>query len=522
MVTILFYKLYIEHDRKRIARKPKMPQACFCRGFPALVEKKKFCYKRKMIRDNISPSEEPKKLLRATLKSWLAAGVSGPEAGEPRGLGEKDAESALRAWFDPLILKKEEEKLSVFFPHAYFVSWFHFQGRELVEKAALQIWGRILFDYRIFPPVPASPPAPSSFSRTDRVPRTDGTENLSPLNPGSANLPDFDSFLPGAKNEHSFRLLRAMGEGLQFWSPLLLKGPPGSGKTHLLRALASSLARLPSHSTVFCLAAADFASFFRQNPWEQDRARIALRSCSAFCLDDIQAISGDARAQEALADLLDALADQKKIAACAISAASDAVAAEILEKFSPSLFSRLNSGVILALAESDLDVRIRYVQKKLAEAGFPAKQPAVLQLARQCSDIRQLQGALQRMAAFSDPNARLPDNANPDAFALSPSSSPPFTSETVLAAVAARYGFTPKDLRGKKRTSRLVQARQIAMYLCRELLGESYPSLGRIFGGKDHSTVIYAVKKIQQTRLANKDMHILVTELTKSCRKRLP
>jgi chromosomal replication initiator protein len=107
-----------------------------------------------------------------------------------------------------------------------------------------------------------------------------------------------------------------------------------------------------------------------------------------------------------------------------------------------------------------------------------------------------------------------------ETIARSAGSSPAVTSETVLAVVAARYGFTPRDLRGKKRNSRLVQARQIAMYLCRELLGESYPSLGQIFGGKDHSTVIYAVKKIQQTRLKNKDMHILVTELTQSCRKR--
>ena len=87
--------------------------------------------------------------------------------------------------------------------------------------------------------------------------------------------------------------------------------------------------------------------------------------------------------------------------------------------------------------------------------------------------------------------------------------------------MASRCGYTSKDLRGRKRDPKLVRARQIAMYLCRELLGESYPSLGRMFGGKDHSTVIHAVKKIKETQVTNKDVHILVTELTQSCRKHL-
>ena len=95
------------------------------------------------------------------------------------------------------------------------------------------------------------------------------------------------------------------------------------------------------------------------------------------------------------------------------------------------------------------------------------------------------------------------------------------TPEAVLSLVAAHYGFSSRDLRGKKRDNQLVEARQMAMYLCRELLGESYPSLGRIFGGKDHSTVMHAVKKIRENQVTNKDMHILVTELTQRCLNRI-
>ena len=133
-----------------------------------------------------------------------------------------------------------------------------------------------------------------------------------------------------------------------------------------------------------------------------------------------------------------------------------------------------------------------------------------------------MQGAILRMRAFQSQTGRLPDESDMDTILRSSGNPAALTPEAVVALVAGRCGYTSKDLRSRKRDPKLVRARQIAMYLCRELLGESYPALGRLFGGKDHSTVMHAVKKIRETQVENKDMHILVTELTQSCRKHLP
>ena len=93
----------------------------------------------------------------------------------------------------------------------------------------------------------------------------------------------------------------------------------------------------------------------------------------------------------------------------------------------------------------------------------------------------------------------------------------PADVDSILAAVASNYGCTSAQLRENTRNKELSQPRQIAMYLCRRLLGESYPSLGLIFGGKDHSTIMYAVKKIEKLKVTNKDVHMLITKLTKQC-----
>jgi chromosomal replication initiator protein len=98
----------------------------------------------------------------------------------------------------------------------------------------------------------------------------------------------------------------------------------------------------------------------------------------------------------------------------------------------------------------------------------------------------------------------------------------PSDIDSILAAVAAHYGCTSDQLRENNKEKRLTLPRQIAMFLCRDILGESFPSIGLIFGGRDHSTVIYATRKIEKMKVTNKDMNIQLTELTKQCRNSVP
>ena len=95
----------------------------------------------------------------------------------------------------------------------------------------------------------------------------------------------------------------------------------------------------------------------------------------------------------------------------------------------------------------------------------------------------------------------------------------PLDVDSILAVVASRYGCTSQELMEKTRNTQLSLPRQIAMYLCRELLGESYPSIGLVFGGRDHSTIMYSINKIEKIQVTNKDVHMVITELTKQCTK---
>ncbi len=448
-----------------------------------------------------------------------------------------DIEASLDAWFDPLGLSLDGDDLRVTFPHRFFKPWFDAHGRERLERAVLALWGPLVRCRYGEAPNPAPfaevtaspPPAPDAL-----LLGFDGRDGLTPLDP--ATLPDFDSFLSGPKNRFTLNVLQSLVEQSDH---VLLRGVSGTGKTHLLRATAAALATRrtaegpagysgdrparsarPARPVVYCLAARDFAFLLRQNPERRDSLLAALAGASALCLDDVPLLEDDPPAQEALMHILDTLRDRRRPALCTAALPQDSSARDRVGGLLPGLFSRL--GMPAPLAEPDLDVRLRFAQNGFDVLGVPAGKDIPLLLARHFGHIRLLESALRRVAAFYEHTGQLPDETDLDTIIRSSGNPQAMTPEAVLTLVATRYGYTAKDLRGKKRDPSLVEARQIAMYLCRELLGESYPALGRLFGGKDHSTVMHSVKKIKESQVTNKDMHILVTELTNTCRHHRP
>lgn len=471
-------------------------------------------------------------------------------------------------WFEPLFFQRtgtsEGEIVEIMLPHAFYHGWLAQHGKATLEQAIFSLCGpqtHIVYSHaslKSHAPQGVSTPAFGSVISPGHTTSLAPTASPSQLQATFSPYPifvkpephpattEFDAFLSNGKNQFVYSLLKEAAEKGVPYNPIFLKGASGTGKTHLLRAVAAGLAtRLApplASSRVALLSANDFSSLFASSSSESVRAnasRALLRSAEAFCLDDVNVLAEQPRAQEELIALLDYFIDHGKpvIVTFSISASvyqhgqhaeSQHSAYSPVRSFgtqigrlSPPLLARLSSGMTLELAEPDLDVRIRYAQTQLEENGLRPNKENAMFLARRCPNLRHLRGAVLRMAAFRTHTGQLPDETDMDTILTSTGNPHALTPEAVLTLVATHCGYSARDLRGKKRDPRLVQARQIAMFLCRELLGESYPSLGRLFGGKDHSTVMHSVKKIRENQVTNKDMHMLVTELTQRCQNYL-
>lgn len=192
-----------------------------------------------------SPSDNPpKEHLRALLKQG------------PYPVGFDDVEAWLRVWFEPLSLRRDKEILHVTFPHELFAAWFEQHGRDALERAARQAWGpaiRLQYSTGGKP----SPATSSPFSSRDIFPVA--SRPFFSATPGTAAEQGFENFFCGSKNQFPLSILRETVEGARVYTPLLLRGASGTGKTHLLRAAAATLAAKSKEGEIWFLTAPDFA-----------------------------------------------------------------------------------------------------------------------------------------------------------------------------------------------------------------------------------------------------------------------
>jgi len=451
--------------------------------------------------------------LRSRLRSLI-------ESQGKRDTGHSCAESSLRTWFEPLDLHQDGKNLVVSFPHPFFQDWFESRGKDALEKAAAALGLKTRYAHRTGARIPST-----------GNPRKKASQASPPVHEKEGNMPGFASFITGAKNLFTVNLLMETAQGTVRYNPVLLKGASGTGKTHLLRATADALAVRygqesatdvfdPFHpAVVLYQTAQSFSALFHTGLAWKYTIRSRLQHLRGLCVDDIHLL--EENIQEELIALMDAMTGTDRPVLCSSSQSSQnsSDSQPSFQTLIPPLAARLCMGMVLELTEPDLDVRLRYAQICMGQQGLAPSRDTALLVARRCADLRRLHGVILRMAAFYRHTEQLPDEQGMEHILQAAGSPESLTPETVLTLVASRCGFTPRDLRSRKREPDLVLARQIAMFLCRELLGESFPALGRIFGGKDHSTVIYAVKKIREIQVTNKKVRLLVTELTKSCRR---
>ena len=331
----------------------------------------------------------------------------------------------------------------------------------------------------------------------------------------------FDNFVIGSSNRFANAAAAAVAENPgKAYNPLMIYGDSGLGKTHLLHAIGHYVSEYFHNAQVKYVSTEELTNDFINAISENRTAvfRRSYRDVDVLLIDDIQFLESKIQTQEEFFHTFNTLHNAQK----QIVMTSDRPP-KALEALEPRLRSRFEWGLLTDVQPPDLETR-QAILKRKATAEQLLVPPEVLEFiaSRIQTNIRELEGALIRVTAFASLNRQevdlnlaevvlrdlIPVGADAQVSAL-----------TIIDETANYFGIATDDLKGTSRTQTLVTARQIAMYLCRELTDLSLPKIGQEFGGKDHTTVMHAERKIRQLMRERRSVYNQVTELTNRIKK---
>jgi chromosomal replication initiator protein len=326
----------------------------------------------------------------------------------------------------------------------------------------------------------------------------------------------FETFVIGSSNRFAHAAAVAVAEAPgKAYNPLLIYGDSGLGKTHLLHAIGHYVRSLFSGARVRYVSSEEFTNEFI-NAIRDDKAAMfqrRYRDVDVLLIDDIQFLEGKIQTQEEFFHTFNTLHNANK----QIVITSDR-APKRLEALEDRLRNRFEWGLITDVQPPDLETRIAILRKKAATERMTAP-PDVLEFiaSKIQTNIRELEGALIRVTAFASLNRQPVDLTLAEIVLkdlIPEGGEPEITAALIIAQTAAYFGLSIDDLCGASRSRVLVTGRQIAMYLCRELTELSLPKIGQQFGGRAHTTVMHADKKIRQLLAERRSVYNQVTELT--------
>jgi len=372
----------------------------------------------------------------------------------------------------------------------------------------------------------AEPQAPAEWTETapdtreaaddNRAARTGPSEG-SGMNRGYT----FDTFVKGASNQFALAAaLRVAETPGRSYNPLFIYGAAGLGKTHLLHAIGHYVHNHYQHDIVRYVTTETFLNEYvdaiRTNSTANFKRR--YRDIDVLLIDDIQFMEGKEGLQEEFFHTFNSLHGANKQIVISSDRMPDAI---------PTLEERLRGrfrwGLITDIQPPDLETRLAILRNKAERDHSPVPTDTLEYIASHITtNIRELEGALIRVTAYASLNqvpisTHLAEHLLGDLIA--DSYVKPRTEEELLSEIAVILGFSVDALRGKSRQRPLVTARQTAMYVFRELTDLSYPAIARLFGGRDHTTVIHAVDKIQRLMKERKQIYDQVTDLVQRLKK---
>ncbi|BBF98791.1 MULTISPECIES: chromosomal replication initiator protein DnaA [Pseudonocardia] len=326
----------------------------------------------------------------------------------------------------------------------------------------------------------------------------------------------FDTFVIGASNRFSHAAAVAVSEApARAYNPLFIWGESGLGKTHLLHAVGHYAQRLFPGMRVRYVSTEEFTNDFI-NSLRDDR-KVAFqrryRDVDVLLVDDIQFLEGKEGTQEEFFHTFNTLHNANK----QIVVSSDRPPKR-LETLEDRMRTRFEWGLITDIQPPELETRIAILRKKAAQDRLAVPGEVLEFIAERIErNIRELEGALIRVTAFASLNRQAVDTQLAEIVLrdlIPDSAASEITAPTIMAVTAEFFGLTLDELSGPGKTKALAQARQIAMYLCRELTDLSLPRIGQTFGGRDHTTVMHADKKIRNEISLRRKTFEQVQELT--------
>ncbi|WP_344311132.1 chromosomal replication initiator protein DnaA [Fodinicola feengrottensis] len=332
----------------------------------------------------------------------------------------------------------------------------------------------------------------------------------------------FDSFVIGSSNRFAHAAAVAVAEApAKAYNPLFIYGGSGLGKTHLLHAIGHYAQRLGHAKSVRYVSTEEFTNDFI-NSLRDDKAQIfqrRYRDVDILLVDDIQFLERAERTQEEFFHTFNTLHNANK----QIVISSDRSPKQ-LATLEERLRTRFEWGLLTDIQPPDLETRIAILRKKAAQERLEAP-PEVLEFiaSKIASNIRELEGALIRITAFASLNRQEVDTGLAEVVLrdlIPADGGPEITATQIMAASAEYFGVTMDDLCGQSRSRVLVNARQVAMYLCRELTELSLPKIGQSFGNRDHTTVMHADRKIRQQMAERRALYNQIAELTNRIKQR--
>ena len=335
----------------------------------------------------------------------------------------------------------------------------------------------------------------------------------------------FESFIVGNSNKFAFKAARVVAESPGTYNPLFLYGESGVGKTHLMHSIGNYLIENTDKKVLYIASdkfVDEYTRIFRYNEKSSfdriDAFKDKYRNVDVLMIDDIQFLSTAPKGQEEFFHTFNELYNSNK----QIIIASDR-AVDDLNSIENRLLTRLNGGLTANITTPDYDLRVSIIKNKLAfkEAANDLSMDVIEYIANNYdSDIRKLEGAITRVLAYASMfnKGKVTLDIAVDALKdqLKDRSFYKNDVQRIQKVVCEYYKISIEQMKGKKRNDEVNFPRQVAIYLCRELTTESFPKIGSYFGGRNHSTIISACKRIEKELTTNEKLKSVIRDLKKN------